>query len=194
MHKQGLIDFEEDIRQEFIEAHIRAPVHLSKGNERQLIEIFKLIKPDDWVFSTHRSHYHALLKGIPEEWVKEQILNGDSMHLMNPEHRFFASAIVGGCIPIAVGVALAIKRNQGTENVWVFTGDMASETGIFFECAKYSRRNNLPITFVIEDNGKSTNTPTQEIWGLEKGRNNVIAYKYEMLCPHINVDQFVEFH
>lgn len=196
MDKETLIAFEDSIREEFKAGLIKFPIHFSKGNEEQLIEIFKDVKPEDWVFSTHRSHYHALLKGIPPEWIKEQIRHGNSMHLMNPEYRFFASAIVTAPVPVALGVALAIKRQGGTNKVWCFTGDMASMTGIFNECEIYAWRNDLPIKFVVEDNRLSTNTPTREAWGedIKKDFKKYIQwYEYDRQCPHINIDSWVEF-
>jgi len=78
------------------------------------------------------------------------------------------SAIVGGCLPVALGVSIAIKRKSLKNWVWVFVGDMAAEMGIFSECTKYARRNNLPVTFLIEDNNLSVYTPTEEVWGLSK--------------------------
>lgn len=200
MDKEGLLAFEDDIRTEFTAGRIRYPVHFSKGNEEQLLQIFKLIEPCDWVFSTHRSHYHALLKGIPPEWIKDAIKHGCSMHLMNAEYRFFASAIVGGSISIALGVAMGIKRRGGTEKVWCFVGDMAASTGLFYESMKYAQINDLPITFVIEDNGLSTTTPTWEAWGYKEKyivdfsrKEKYIAYQYKRLCPHINTESWVEF-
>ena len=71
MNKQKLIDFETDIAACFNNAQIKAPIHLYSNNEEQLIEIFKDIKPDDWVFCTWRSHYQCLLKGVPPKQVKK---------------------------------------------------------------------------------------------------------------------------
>lgn len=193
MDKQELIALEEEIKDIFLQGKIRAPVHLSRGNEDQLIEIFKQVKKDDWVFSTHRSHYHALLHGIDGEWLKQEILAGRSIHLMNKKHRFLTSAIVCGGIPTAVGVAMAIKRKKLTRRVWVFVGDMAAEMGIFYECSKYAARQDLPITFVIEDNGLSTNTPTQEVWGNGKAMPHIIRYRYKRGFPHINCGTWVVF-
>jgi len=191
--KDELIAFEEEIKDLFLEAKIRAPIHLSRGNEAPLIEIFKQIKKEDWVFSTHRSHYHALLKGIDPQRVRNEILAGRSMHLNSKEHRFMASSLVGGCLPIALGVAMAIKRKRSKGRVWVFVGDMAAETGTFHECTKYAARHNLPIIFVIEDNGLSTNSPTQLVWGKGKNKPNIIKYRYKRVFPHINVGKWVIF-
>ncbi len=191
MNKDELVAFETEIKDIFLDGQIRAPVHLCGGNEDALIKIFKDVKPDDWVFSTHRSHYHALLKGIPKEWLKAEIIKGNSIHLMNKEHKFFTSAIVGGICPIAVGVAMAIKRKGGRNKVWVFIGDMAAEMGVTSECVKYARNFKLPIRFVVEDNGLSTNTPTKETWGGESFFG--MRYKYERVYPHINAGKWVVF-
>lgn len=193
MNKETLIQFEEEIKTRFLNREIRAPIHLSRGNEEALLRIFEQIKEDDWVFSTHRSHYHALLHGISPEWLREEILQGRSIHIFNKEHRFFSSAIVGGCLPIALGVAMAIKRKGESRHVWVFVGDMAAETGSFAECSKYATRNHLPITFIVEDNGLSTNTPTQEVWGLGEGKPHIIRYKYEREYPHVGAGTWVTF-
>ena len=189
---QELIKFEEEIGALFLEGKIRAPVHLSGGNERQLVDIFKAVKPDDWVFSTHRSHLHALLKGIDKEWIKAEILAGHSINLNSRVHRFFTSAIVAGCLPIALGTALALKRQSLDAHVWVFVGDMASETGIFHECHKYARGHDLPITFVVEDNGLSVETPTAEVWG-ENDSPRIIRYSYKRTYPHVGIGSWVRF-
>lgn len=201
--------FEESVKKLFLDGKIRAPIHLSGGNEERLIEIFKQVQPGDWVFSTHRSHFHALLKGIPGDWVSREILEGRSIHLNNAEHRFFTSAIVGGCLPIALGVAMAIKRNSQGRRVWCFIGDMAFETGVASECIKYARGFELPLCVVVEDNGLSTNTPTREVWGIPQelplldqggvielcnwGQGKVVYYPYQRVYPHINVGSFVVF-
>ena len=69
MNKLKLIKFEEDIAKLFNAGKIKAPVHLYHGNENKLIEIFKKIKKNDWVFCSWRSHYQCLLKGVPENKI-----------------------------------------------------------------------------------------------------------------------------
>jgi len=193
MNKEDLIAFEEEIKELFEAGQIRAPIHLSVGSEDKLIEIFREIREQDWVFSTHRSHYHALLKGIPAEWVKNEILAGRSMHLNNKEYRFMTSSIVGGCLPIAVGVALAIKRRYLNEKVWVFIGDMASTTGMCHECMLFASGRELPITFVIENNKFSVNTPTDRAWGIGKYLGDCRILDYERKYPHSGAGKFVTF-
>lgn len=190
---KDLIDFESEIVEPYEKGKIRAPVHFSGGNEESLIRIFRDIKDSDWVFSTHRSHYHALLKGVDREWLKEEILSGRSISLNDKDHNFFTSAIVAGIIPIAVGVALGIKLKSLSNHVWVFIGDMAAETGIFHEAIKYSGRNDLPITFVIEDNEFSVNSPTRYCWGENSFKKGVIRYLYARKYPHQGSGKWVVF-
>lgn len=193
MKKEELIKFEEEIKNIFLDKQISSPVHLAGGNEESLINIFKDIKKDDWVFSTHRSHYHALLKGIDKEWLKKEILQNRSIHINNKENKFFTSAIMGGILPIALGVAMALKRKGSKNKVWAFVGDMSAEMGIFYECTKYAGRNDLPIVFVVEDNGLSVNTPTQEVWGMSKSKPKIIKYKYKRIYPHQGCGKWVVF-
>jgi TPP-dependent pyruvate/acetoin dehydrogenase alpha subunit len=193
--KAGLIQFERKMADHWEAGKVRGPIHLSGGNEDQLIEIFKYIKKSDWVFSTWRSHYHALLKGVPSEWLEQEILDGRSITIVNKEEKFYSSAIVGAIIPIATGVAMANKRDGKDEKVWCFVGDMAFETGGFYEMHKYAQRYELPIHFVVEDNGVSTNTPTEETWnGIKRDvPNNVIWYNYKKEWPHYGTGKWVIF-
>lgn len=188
MNPSELIAFEEDIANEFNLGHIRAPVHLVGNNEEQLIGIFKDILPTDYVYSTHRSHYHALLKGIPPELVKAEIMKGNSICLNFPEYHFYSSGIVAGSLPHAVGAAMEGKRT------WAFCGDMASHTGIFEECHKFSMKMNLPITFIIEDNGVSVQTPTDAVWlPVERTSPKIIHYHYINRYPHQSAGKQVSF-
>jgi len=190
MIKEDLIKFEEKVCQSFINKEIRSPIHLYDGNEDIMIDLFKSIKSDDWIFCTWRSHYQCLLKGIPEDKLLNDIRKGKSISLCYPEYRIYSTAIVGGNIPIANGVAFDIKRKKLDNTVWCFLGDMASETGCFHENYKYSVNFDLPITWVIEDNGRSTCTDTKKTWNVTKTTYEnkqvpkVIYYKYIPKYPH----------
>jgi TPP-dependent pyruvate/acetoin dehydrogenase alpha subunit len=187
-----LIDFEKRLADEFEKGTIKAPIHLSGGNELQLIQIFKSVHPSDWVFSTWRNHYHALLHGVTEEQLLSEIRSGRSMNLSFPERRFYTSAIVAGILPIAVGVAAALKAKGCGRMVWCFVGDMAATTGIFHEANTYASKQDLPIKFVIEDNGVSTNAPTEEVWG-RGWVGKKIYYSYERVFPHMGIGKWVQF-
>jgi pyruvate dehydrogenase E1 component alpha subunit len=191
---EGLVQFERKMADYWESGKVRGPIHLSGGNEKELIEIFKRIKKSDWVFSTWRSHYHALLKGISSEWLEQEILDGRSITIINKEEKFYSSAIVGGIIPIAVGVAISNKRNGNNDTVWCFIGDMTFEGGVFMENYKYAKNFDLPIKFIVEDNGVSTNTPTIETWGIKSEvTDDIIWYDYKKQWPHYGTGKWVIF-
>ena len=193
-NEDDLIKFEELIVSHWEAAKIRGPVHLSHGNESSLIEIFKRIKTTDWVFSTWRSHYHALLKGIKPDWLEKEILAGKSITICNIDEKFYSSAIVTATLSIALGVAQSIKKDNGTDKVWCFIGDMSFETGIFYEVHKYARNFDLPLYFVVEDNGISTYTPTEATWNKKREiPEDVIHYNYKSKYPHYGSGKWIAF-
>ena len=199
LSEKDLIEFENDIAEEFNKGNIKAPVHLYSGNERQIIDTFKNITTNDWVFCSWRSHYQCLLKGVPKKILKQKIIEGKSISLCFPEFKIMSSAIVGGIIPIAVGTALSLKRNNDKSIVHCFVGDMTSETGIFYESYKYAKNFNLPIRFIIEDNGLSVCTDTKKAWGLQflthqNLRDPMIQYySYKSRFPHAGAGKRVQF-
>jgi TPP-dependent pyruvate/acetoin dehydrogenase alpha subunit len=191
---ETLIDFENLIVKHWEEGKIRGPIHLSNGNEEQLIEVFKRINQNDWVFSTWRSHYHCLLKDICPVWIEEEILKGKSITLCNVDEKFYSSAIVGGTLSIALGAAMGIKQSGSDEKVWAFIGDMSFESGIFYEVHKYARNFDLPLYFVVEDNDVSTYTPTEATWNKKREvPEDVIYYKYKSKFPHYGTGKWIAF-
>src|SRR3990172_991541 len=108
MTPADLIAFEQEIADLFNAGMIPHPVHLSVGNELDLIEIFKDIAPDDWCLGGWRFHHQCLLHGVPPETLKTAIMRGQSMHLAFTGRRILCSSIVGGILPIALGIALGI--------------------------------------------------------------------------------------
>lgn len=202
MTPEELIAFEEDIAAEFNAGKIKAPVHLYSGGEAELIKIFEGIRKQDWVLCSWRSHYQCLLKGVPPEQVKAKILAGHSIALCFPKYRVLSSAIVGGVLPIAVGLGMAISRSRSdTAWVHVFMGDMTSLTGDAHVCMKYAANFNLPVRFHIEDNGLSVLTDTRKVWGIEQYEKlharllwNTDIFRYEAKkYPHAGAGQRVQF-
>jgi TPP-dependent pyruvate/acetoin dehydrogenase alpha subunit len=199
LESKDLISFENWIIQEYKKGNTYAPVHLSGGNEKQLIDIFRKIDYNDWVFTTHRSHYHALLKSNNPIWLMNEIISGYSSHINSKKYKIFSSSIVGGCIPIALGTALSIKQKGGKDKVWCFVGDMASEMGAYAEAVKYATNFNLPITFIIEDNDVGSNMVTWEVWGglpqkyLSCPSPKEIYYHYNPTHGHYGVGEFIKF-
>jgi pyruvate dehydrogenase E1 component alpha subunit len=191
---QELIDFEDRVKLSYESGKVKGPIHLSKNNEIELIEIFQYIHNEDWVFSAWRNHYHALLHGVDPDKLFNSIVDGKSMGTNNLNPNFYASSIVGGIIPIALGVALGLKRKNSSRRVWCFIGDMTMETGVFWEAYKYSQNLNLPLQFVVEDNNLSVHTPTDVAWGKRMNvPNNVIYYSYKMEYPHHGTGKWVNF-
>jgi pyruvate dehydrogenase E1 component alpha subunit len=178
----------------FAAGKIKSPLHLSGGNERQLISIFAPIRDNDWILTGWRSHYHCLLKGVPPDELEQAILNGRSINLCFPEYRILSSAIVGGICPIAVGIAWSIKKRGTSEKVYAFVGDMSAESGIFHECKKYAGGHDLPVNFIVENNGVSVCTDTKEVWGIPKTlRSRGQGYDYKLTRPHVGIGRFVVF-
>ena len=199
MTATDLINFETEIADLFNTAKIRAPVHLYYGNEERMIEIFRDVCPEDWVCCSWRSHYQCLLKGVPPAEVRAEILAGRSISLCFPQYRVVSSAIVGGIVPIAVGIALGLKRRGEPGRVHCFMGEMTSETGIAHESIKYSFNHKLPIRFIVEDNGKSVCTDTREsrnqpvLTAEQASHPMVVYYKYETKYPHAGAGVRVQF-
>ncbi len=167
---QDLITFEEEIAELFKAKKIRTIIHLYSGGEEhanQMIELFKGVDKNDWVMCSWRSHYQCMLKGVPREELKAEIIAGRSIALCFPEYKILSSGIVGGIVPIAMGVAAAIKRQGGTERVHCWLGDTTSETGIAHESIKYAEGHDLPIVFYVEDNGLSVCTDTRAVWSMK---------------------------
>lgn len=203
MTPADLIAFEKDIAAEYDAGRIRAPIHLAGGNEDSLIEVFESVLPGDWVCGSWRLHYHCLLKGVPPERLKADILAGRSITLCYADFRIVSSAIVGGILPIAMGLAWSIKRTDEDARVWAFLGDMAALGGMFAECHRYAGRHNLPIHFVVEDNGVSVCTATNDAWGTITeytkpfGRRGfdggVTRYSYKLPWPHSGAGKRIQF-
>jgi TPP-dependent pyruvate/acetoin dehydrogenase alpha subunit len=194
--KESLEAFTTRVAEAFNRGEIPGPVHLSGGNAEQLLDIFKDVGPDDYVFSTYRSHWHCLLRGVPEDELFAEILAGRSITLQFPKHRILTSAIVAGHLPIAVGVALQIKRAGGSNRVWAFLGDMAEQSGLFHECASYASGHELPIKFVVEDNGISVCTPTRDraVRGFMPIKETVTKrYHYDLPYPHAGGNKRTNF-
>jgi len=185
---EELIAFEDRIGELYLDNKLPFLFHLSGGNETQLIDIFKDIKEGDYVISNHRSHYHALLHGIPAEVVEDRILNGRSMFIYDKARNFFCSAIIGGTPAIAAGLAWALKRKGSTQKVWCFIGDGTEDNGHTYEAIRYVDGWDLPCKFVIENNNRSVEATNDQRWGKTAdyvwNSPSVIKYKYEITYPH----------
>ena len=186
--KEELIAFEDKIGDLYLDNKLPFLFHLSGGNEDQLISIFEDIEEGDYVISNHRSHYHALLHGIPPEVVEDRILNGRSMFIYDRSRNFFCSAIIGGTPAIAAGIAWALKKKGSKQKVWCFVGDGTEDNGHLFEAVRYVEGWDLPCTFIIENNNRSVEATNSDRWGKASDYTwnspCVLKYKYEITYPH----------
>jgi pyruvate dehydrogenase E1 component alpha subunit len=193
--KKELIEFEREIASAFEECQIPYPIHFSGGNEDQLINIFKNIRRGDYIFSTHRSHYHYLLAGGSPIKLKKMIFEGKSICICDKELNFFSSGIVAGTPAIAAGVALGLKISKKEGKVWCFVGDGAEDEGHFYEAVRYVSGNSLPCQFIIEDNNRSVETP--KLFRFGKCEINwpecVFRYHYSPIYPHVGTGKWVNF-
>lgn len=200
--KEDLVNFEKEIAEIFASGVIRAPVHLRAGREEQLIAIFRenKIGPDDYIFGYWDSHELALLKGVPRETLKQAIIDGKSISLCFPEYKILCSGIAGSLMGTAVGVAWALKRQNKKGRVYIFCGDMSAETGIFHEAVKYALHFDLPVKFIVGDNGLSVMTKTRQVWGCDepwfkntKYEEKIIYFKYVNGYPHSGLGRLIKF-
>lgn len=195
--KEELIKFVDKMADHHDAGRLPFAIHLPGGNEEQLIEIFKEIKDGDYVISTHRNWYHALLHGLPEEEVEQKILNGRSMFMFDRSKNFYVSAIIGGTPGIAAGIAWALKKKKSDQRVWCFIGDGIEDTGHFAEAVRYVDGFDLPCTFIIEDDNMAVEASKQFRWNTNKDLNwpdCVRRYHYQKSKPHIRTGNFADIN
>ena len=153
---------EESIANKYSEQKMRCPTHLSIGQEAIAVGVCSNLTNEDQVLSTHRAHAHYLAKGGCLNSMLAEIYGkvtgcskgmGGSMHLIDKSVGFMGStAIVGNTIPVAVGLALAMKIQEKQSVSCVFFGDAAIEEGVFFESVNFAIIHKLPVLFICENN------------------------------------------
>jgi pyruvate dehydrogenase E1 component alpha subunit len=154
--------FEEACAQLYGEGKIRGFLHLYIGEEAVAVGALPALRADDAVVATYREHGHALVRGIPAKTIMAEMFGkstgccrgrGGSMHLFDAATRFFGgNAIVGGGLPLAVGLALA-DRMQGRQRVTAcFFGEGAVAEGAFHESMNLAALWQLPVLFCCENN------------------------------------------
>jgi len=136
--------------------------HLYAGEEAVAVGSCAGIRPDDWIASTHRGHGHAIAKGGVISELMAEIFGkvtgcckgkGGSLHLCDPATRNLgATGIVGANIPVAVGAALALKKDKSENVVLCYFGDGAINQGVFHESMNMAAVWKLPVLFICENN------------------------------------------
>ena len=160
---------EEEIARRYPEGEMRCPTHLSVGQEAVAAAVGLVLKHKDMAVSGHRAHAHYLGKGgdlkamIAEIYGKATGCShgkGGSMHLIDETVGFMGStAIVGGTVPVGVGLAYGMKVKKSDQVSCVFHGDAVVEAGVFFESVNFAVLKKLPVLFVCENNLYSVYSP-----------------------------------
>jgi pyruvate dehydrogenase E1 component alpha subunit len=169
VHRRLLADmirirvFEERCAELYGESKIRGFLHLYIGEEAVATGVMSCLQPDDAVLATYREHGHALLRGVSAESIMSEMFGkatgcsggrGGSMHLFDAATRFFGgNAIVGGHLPLAVGLGLADQMLGRIGPVTVcFFGEGAMAEGEFHEAMNLAALWNVPVLFCCENN------------------------------------------
>lgn len=160
------------INKKIIEGKFQIPIHLGIGHEVLAVSCVASLESDDCIFLTHRNiHYHIALGASVEELETEYLLESGgiakgklgSMNLMNEKKgNIYTSNILGNNLAVGLGAALAKKISKSHGIIWVVTGDGAIEEGAFYETLLISSSLNLPIIYIIENNGWSLATKIDE--------------------------------
>lgn len=160
---------EETIAARYPEGKMRCPTHLSIGQEGVAAAIGIALRKDDLAVSGHRAHAHYLAKGGNLRAMIAEIYGkvtgcargkGGSMHLIDESVGFMGStAIVGGTVPVGVGLGYGLKVKGGDQVSCVFLGDAVAETGVFLESLNFAALKRLPVLFVCENNMYSVYSP-----------------------------------
>ena len=160
--------FEEKCAELYSAQKIRGFLHLYIGEEANAVGVMRALSPDDAVVATYREHGHALARGLPPGEVMAEMYGkaggssrgrGGSMHIFDKKHRFYGgNAIVGGGLPLAVGLALADKMQKLNRVTCCFFGEGAAAEGEFHESMNLAALWQLPVLFVCENNGYAMGT------------------------------------
>ncbi|MCB1434462.1 MAG: thiamine pyrophosphate-dependent dehydrogenase E1 component subunit alpha [Alphaproteobacteria bacterium] len=162
--------FEEGAEEAYMRGLIHGTMHLSIGQEASAVGSTMDLRNTDYITSTHRGHGHCIGKGADPKLMFAEFFGkeegycrgrGGSMHIADPATgNLGANGIVGGGLPIAVGAALAIKKQKRDDVTMCFFGDGASNEGAFHEALNMAAIWKLPVIFVCENNkyGMSVST------------------------------------
>ena len=154
--------FEEKSAEQYTKAKIRGFLHLYIGEEAVAVGVIQALTDEDNILSTYREHGHALARGLSPESIMAEMYGkqegcsmgrGGSMHLFDASKRFYGgNAIVAGHLPMAVGMALASKKQNKRNITCCFFGEGAAAEGEFHESMNLAALWSVPVLFVCENN------------------------------------------
>lgn len=154
--------FEEEAGRQYQKAKAGGFLHLAIGEEATIVGTTSVMRPDDYLIGTYRTHGHAIARGTDPKRVMAELFGrvdgtsggrGGSMHIFDLEKRFMGGyGIVGGTLPLAAGLGLSSDyKGEDTVTVCMF-GDGASNTGNFGETMNLAALWSLPVVFLVENN------------------------------------------
>ncbi len=160
--------FEERAEEQYTRARIGGYLHLAIGEEATVVGAIAALEPDDYVLSSYRDHGVALARCAEPDATMAELFGkqtglahgrGGSMHLLCPDRHFLGGwGIVGGHLPIATGVALALDYEERPGAVLCLFGDGATNIGTFHESLNLAAVWRLPIVFLVVNNGYGMGT------------------------------------
>jgi pyruvate dehydrogenase E1 component alpha subunit len=161
-------------------------MHLYSGHEAVGVGALATLEERDHVITAYRDHGIALARGVDINPVMAEMLGrvdgvsggkGGSMHLASREHNFWGGyAIVGGHLPLAVGIALEARYNEHDAVTISFIGDGATNNGYFHESLNMSAIWDLPLVWIIENNFVGMGTRVEDASGQPELHKRAIAY------------------
>lgn len=179
--------FEERAARAYTEARIGGYCHLNLGEEATVAGLMAALRPDDYVFTNYREHGYALARGIAPERIMAELYGrsdgvskgwGGSMHMFDIAARFMGGyGIVGGQLPLATGAALAIQYRGGSEAVVCLMGDGTTNIGAFHESLNLAALWNLPIVYVVVNNGLGMGTTVEQSSAEPELHRRAAAYR-----------------
>jgi pyruvate dehydrogenase E1 component alpha subunit len=186
--------FEEGAEESYMRGLIHGTMHLSIGQEASAVGACMDLRKTDYITSTHRGHGHCIAKGADPKLMFAEFFGkeegycrgrGGSMHIADVESgNLGANGIVAGGIPIAVGAALAIKKQKRDDIAVSFFGDGASNEGAFHEALNMAAIWKLPVIFVCENNKYGMSVSTERSMAVEHVAERAPAYR----MPGVIVD------
>lgn len=186
--------FEERVAEMYSRGKITGFCHLYAGEEAVAVGAIRALYDKDYVISTYREHGHCLAKGVSPRTVMAELFGkatgvsggrGGSMHLFDAGLRFMGGyAIVGGGLPLAVGLGLSIVYKEEPEVVCCFFGDGALPQGAFHESLNLASLWKLPVVFICENNFYGMGTLVQHAICREELYKFAESYK----MPGVRVD------
>ncbi|HIQ05390.1 MAG TPA: pyruvate dehydrogenase (acetyl-transferring) E1 component subunit alpha, partial [Anaerolineae bacterium] len=186
--------FEEKAEQLYAMGKVHGTMHLSIGEEASAVGAVAALRPDDFILSTHRGHGHCIAKGADLNRMMAEFMGketgycrgrGGSMHIADVEGgNLGANGVVGGGIPIAVGVGLSMKMQKRDQIVLCFFGDGAANLGPFHESLNMAAIWKLPVVYVCENNQYAMSFSVKKAFAIERISDRAAAYG----MPGVTVD------